>query len=101
MANVRNANTYHIDTEYSTNEELLAPNVIVVGVVVTATAAGGRLILADSQTSEPTKLDLSVATDGTTSFFDLSGCPVLFPNGIRPVTVTNVTATVIFRDSRS
>lgn len=99
MANVRNANSYYIDTQYSASEELAVKNIVVTCVVVTATAASGRIVLADSDTAT-TKLDLRVVTSGASQVFDFSESPIVFPNGIRPVTLTNAVATVIGRESR-
>lgn len=98
MANVRSANSYYIDTQYATNEELAVKNLIVVGVFVRATSAGGRVVLTDSGTN---KLDLQVDTANRTEFFPMADTPVLFTTSIRPTTLSNAIVTVIFRETRA
>lgn len=68
-------------------------------VIVTATAASGRVVLADS--SVATKFDLRCATSGETSVFDFSLCPIPFSTSIRPVTLTNAVVTCIIEESRA
>jgi hypothetical protein len=100
MANVRSANTFYIDTQYSVAaDELAVKNIRVLGVTVTATAASAIIVLADSSTAT-NKLDLRVATSGDSAHFDFSDSPVVFPNGIRPKTLTNALVTVIVEESR-
>lgn len=101
MANTRSANTYYVDTQYATNEELAVTNIAVLGVTVSATAASAQVVLADASSGSPKKLDLRVATSGESKHFDFSESPILFPNGIRPLTLTNAVATVIIREIRS
>ena len=96
MANARSANCYYIDTQYSTNEELAVKNVLVLGVLVTVSAAGGNLVLSDGST---VKASFKVATDEETAFFDFGNCPMLFTTSIRPSTLTDAVATVIFKDA--
>jgi len=95
MANVRNTNTYYIDTTGS----LVIANIKVLGVVVTATSANAILNLQDNTTSD-NKLNLRVATSGESKFFDFADSPVLFSTGIKPSTVTNCVATVIIQETR-
>ena len=99
MANTRNGNTYYIDTQYATNEELAVRNLQAAYVIVTATAANAVLVLADS--SVGTKLDLRVATSGETKCFDFSDVPVTFSTSIRPTTLTNALATVVLKEIRT
>jgi len=98
VANTRSGNTYYIDTQYATNEELAVANLTVVGVIVTATGASAVVALTDSGT---VKLNLRVATSGATEFFDFSEAPIVFANSIRPTTLTNAIATVIIRETRA
>jgi hypothetical protein len=101
VANTRNGNSFYVDTEYTgASDELAIKNIRVLGVVVTASASPGTLVLSDAQTSEPTKLDLRVATANSTAFFDFSECPITFPNGIRPTTLTDALATIIIEETR-
>jgi hypothetical protein len=97
VANARSGNTYYIDTQYATNEELTGQNLLVLGVLVTATAASAVLLLADSTVK---KMDLRVATSGASQFFDFSSSPVRFNTSIRPTTLTNAVATIIIKDSQ-
>jgi hypothetical protein len=98
VANTRNANTFYIDTQYSVAADaLVAKQVKLLGVLVTATAAGGKVVLADHG-GPTTKLDLRVATDESAVFFDFSSCPILFPNGIRPTTLTDAIVTCIIQE---
>jgi hypothetical protein len=101
LANTRNGNTWYVDTQHSASSDSLAVKGIrVLGVVVTATAANGRIVLSDEQGTPPTKLDLRVATSGDSKHFDFCESPVAFPNGIRPVTLTNAVVTVIIEEAR-
>lgn len=97
MANVRNANTYYIDTNATT---LTEKNIRVTHVTVTASGGAGRLVLSDISTAAP-KVDLRVETDGHTEVFDFSDNPIVFPNGINPGTVTNCVATCHLQGSAS
>jgi hypothetical protein len=100
MANVRSANTFYIDTQYSTgSDELAIKNIRVLQITITATSANAVLLLADSTTGTK-KLDLRVATSGASQIFDFSDSPVVFPNGIKPTTLTNAVATVVIEESR-
>lgn len=97
MANLRLGNTYYIDTQYSTNEELARKNILVKGVVLTTSAAGGQLVLSDAGLG--VKLSLKAAADEDTVHFDFSSTPVIFSTSIRPTTLSNAVATVIFAES--
>jgi hypothetical protein len=99
MANVRNSNTFYIDTQYSgASDELAVKNLRITHVIVTATAANGRIVLADS--SVATKVDLRVATSGASQVFDFSANPLVFSTSVRPTTLTNAVATCIGFESR-
>lgn len=92
MANLRNGNTYYIDS----TAEILDEKALVVYIIVTATAANGRIVLADlGNGTAQTKLDLRVATSGDSEAFPFDAYPVLFPNGIRVVTLSNAVATLV------
>lgn len=93
MANKRNANTYYIDKVFATNEELVEKNLLVTDIIVAATAANAILELSDSNGDK--KILVDVATNGDSIHLPLR-TPIRFPTGIRPTTVTNCVATVIF-----
>ncbi len=95
MANIRNGNTYYIDTASVT---LDVPMVRVKSITLTATNATNALILGDGDNSYPTKLSL-VGTNGVSLVFDYSLSPIYFANGIRVKTVTACTATVVLEES--
>lgn len=104
MANIRNANTFYVDTvaadtSVSTTGNLVVQNAKVKGVVVTASSANAVIVLKDISTGN-IKLDLRVPTSGETKFFEFRNSAVLFPNGISPSTVTNGVATIILDESR-
>ena len=98
MANLRNSNTYCIDTAYSTNEELAVRNIRVSHIVVTATCANAILVLGDAGLG--TKVKLHVAATNTSQLFDFSDAPLVFSTSIRPTTVTNCVATCVIQESR-
>ena len=99
MANIRNGNTFYIDTQSSgSSDNLEVPGLIVLGVIVTSTSSNPRLILQDTATTPANKIDIKPPTGAETYHLDLSDSPVTFPNGIKPSTVVNVTATVILKE---
>jgi len=101
MANVRNANTFYIDTQHISDPDALdEKNIKANYITLTATAANGRIVLADNNSNEILKLDLRVATSGDTAYFDFSDKPILFPNGIRVKTLSNAVATVVVGESQ-
>lgn len=101
MANVRNSNTFYIDTQYTGSaDELVASNLSVVGIIMRATGANAQVVLVDAQAAQPVKLSLGIATAGETIQLRLAEAPVLFPNGIRPLTLVNAVVTVILKESR-
>lgn len=100
MANVRNANSFYIDTQYAVAADQLAvKGLSVTNILVTATAANGRVVLQDITSTPTNKVDLRVATSGDTQNFEFSSQQLLFPNGIRPSTLTNAVVTVIFQEN--
>lgn len=94
MANVRNGNTYYIDTQYSSSEELAVKGLRVTDIIVTTTGTTASVILQDSSTAN-IKFRADEATSGVTTHFPLKS-PIVFPNGIRPSTLTNCVVTVVF-----
>lgn len=97
MANVLSGNSYFVDTG---STSLSTTPTSVVCLIITGHSGNAELILAnnDSGASYPTKLDVHVAS-GDTKHIDLSSTPMFFPSGIRVVTCTNCTATIIFKAS--
>lgn len=100
MANVRNSNTFYIDTAYSSaNDELPVKGIKVYYIIYTTSNATNQLVLADSVTGI-TKVSIKNATSGTSSIFRFDELPMVFPNGIRPITVTACTATLMVDEVR-
>lgn len=98
--NILNGNTFYIDTAYvTTADDLTRSQLMVAYIMVTATAANGRIVLGDvGANSTQKKLDLRVPTSGATEIFRFSENPALFPNGLRVFTLTNAVATVIIKN---
>lgn len=92
MANIRSGNTVYID---ATGAISIEKNLNVVAVIVTATAASGRIVIQDNASSPQNKMDLRVATSGQSQLFSLVGSEVSFTNGLRIGTLTNAVATII------
>lgn len=92
MANVRNGNTVYVDATGAITDS----GAKVAGVVLTATAANAVLVLQDSSGSPVNKVDLRVATSGSSQFFDFSVTPLWFPNGIEIGTLTNAKAMIVY-----
>lgn len=96
MANVLNGNTWYVDTQYTSEaDDLVRKQALVAYILVTATGANGKLVLADSSSNPAIKFDLRVPVSGTTEIFRFEAKPALFPNGIRALTLTNAVATVV------
>jgi hypothetical protein len=95
MANVASTNTIYID---STGSITSPAQPKVMAVVLTATSANARIVLADDSTSDK-KLDLRVATSGSSQVFDFSQSPIFFANGVSVATLTNAIATLVYTSS--
>lgn len=101
MANVRNGNSFYIDTQSSSSsDDLVIRGIKVHYIILTATAANGRLVLQDTG-NNVNKCDVRVATSGACQVFDFSACPLFFPNGIKPSTLSNAVATLIGSEARA
>ncbi len=99
MANVRNGNTYYIDIASSADSDcLISKNVKVTAIFMTATSAGGILVLKD--TSGAIKGEWRVATSGDCKEFLVGDYSLTFPNGIKAGTVTNCVATLLIEESK-
>lgn len=89
-----NGSTFYIDTAHSTDaDDYIKKNLLVVWVSVTTTAANGRIVLGDTGTNNPTKIDLRVPDANKTVLFHYRTSPMMFPNGIKVLTLTNAVAT--------
>jgi len=102
MANVRNANSFYVDTaagdaDPGTSGNLAGP-FSVTSIIVTADGGVAELNLHDV-TTDAIKINIQVPADATTEHINLIGQPLLFPNGIHPETVSNCKATLIVRES--
>lgn len=103
MANVRNANTYHIDTASSggppaTTNILDVNNVLVVYIMVTSSSTGAVLELANNSSSQQTKIRIEISSANTTERYNFESAPIIFPNGIAIATLTNCEATLVVRN---
>ena len=95
MANVRNGNTYYVDS----TGNLDIKNIKVVCIYLTATAASGRIVLSDSTTGA-LKADVRVPTANDTKVFDCEHANMVFPNGITITTLTNAVVTLFLEESQ-
>ena len=91
MANAKSGNSVYIDSTGS----LETDSTVVVGVILTATAANAVLALTNSA-GTVNKLNLRVPTSGDTVHFDFAQSPIHFPAGIAVGTLTNAIATLIY-----
>lgn len=97
MANLRLGNSIFVDST-GTLTGATEKNSLVAYVIVTATAASAILKLGDpSLTANNLKIDLRVATSGLTQIFDFSATPIVFPNGVSAITVTNCNACIVLK----
>lgn len=90
MANVRNGNTFYVDSTGDLNTTATKASYI----VVTATSANAVVILQDA-VSNSNKIRLAVATSGDSETFDFSLRPLYFPGGIAVSTLTNAVACIV------
>jgi hypothetical protein len=98
LANIRNGNTFYIDTQYSGASDALAiQGVRVPYIQISSSAAVNNAILADLTTGN-IKVNFQNINNtggaGDTRLFDFSSNPILFPNGIKPVVLTNCSLTL-------
>lgn len=93
--NVLNGSTFYIDTQWSSEADEYAKRPVHVSyIIVTATAANGRVQLADVGPNGPIKVDLRVATAGDSKIFHFRDKSMVFPAGIKPVILSNAVVTV-------
>lgn len=95
MANIRLGNTFYIDTQYTgASDELALKDVRIAYVIVTPTAANGRVVLSDGGLG--IKADLRRATANESNYpFDFSNEPIRFSTSIRPTTLANAVVTCV------
>lgn len=104
MANVRNGNTFYIDTVFaSVNDgtELLIKNIRVTGLMFTTAGTGGKgIVLADAVTGMK-KLAVYNVNANDTKDISLWESDIVFPNGIRVLTLdTGCVCTCLVTESR-
>lgn len=100
MANTLNGNSFYVDTAFNTSaEDLVRSQALVAYVIVTATGANGRIVLGDvGANSSQTKIDLRVEVSGHSEIFRFAENPVLFPNGVRVLSLSNAVASIIIKN---
>lgn len=100
MANVLNGNTWYVDTVHSTDaDDVVRKQALVAYIIVTATGANGRIVLGDSANNPANKLDLRVPVSGTSQIFRFGERPLMFPNGIRCLLISNAVATIVIQNA--
>jgi len=105
MANVRNANTFFIDTQAGSSaatdsSNLVEKNIRVTHILAASTGANAVVVLKDVTTND-TKIDFRISGSGDRGIGDFADNPIVFPNGISPTTITNITITCVVRGSNS
>lgn len=104
MANVRNANTFFIDTVTdglgagSTATDLPIRNIKVLRITVTPDGGSARIVLKDFTTTDP-KIDIAVPSTESSQHYDF-GEGIVFPTGIKPDTVTTCKVTCLIQETR-
>lgn len=95
MANIQNGSTFYVDTAHSTDaDDLAKKNTLVSYIIVTSTAANGRIVLGDVGSNAGSKADLRVPEAGKSVMFHFRVSPMNFPNGIKVLTLVNAVATI-------
>lgn len=98
MANIQNGNTFYIDTQSAADsDDLQKQPAIVTQIIITATGANGRVVLADLGNNPAKKLDLRVVVSGETQHYFFDTSPVVFPSGIKALILTNAIVTVVLK----
>jgi hypothetical protein len=103
VANVRNSNSFFIDTaaadaQPATTGNLALPNLKVSYITLSASSATAELTLRDVSTGV-VKLNVEFGSNQDVLTLDYSRKPIVFTNGISPSTVSDVVATIIFEES--
>lgn len=98
MANVTNGNTFFIDTASgSGGAQIEEQNILVTHIVITCNGSAAQLVLRDNSASPIVKVDLRHPASVGSQAYYFDENPILFPNGIDPSTVTNLTAFVVYK----
>jgi len=100
MANIRNNNTYYVDSTgtLATNVK----NAKIVYILFTTAAAGDELTLRDTDGSGALKLTIKHQTADNTHLFDFSANPLVFPNAIHVDTITaGAVATLVLKSGEA
>lgn len=101
MANVRSGNTFYIDTQHSVAADgITQAGLKLRKILVTATAAPGRIVLQDITTGI-TKFDLRVSAANTTQEFIFDDMSITFPTGLKASTLSQAVATLIIDEMRT
>jgi hypothetical protein len=92
MANTRSGNIWYVDTARASSADDLLGNVVVLGMLVTSSAASGQIVLMDAVTGA-IKANVRIAAEngnssGDSKFLDFSQFPLSFTNGIK-VSISN------------
>lgn len=98
--NTLNGNSFYIDTAFvSSSDDLVRSQVLVAYILVTSTAANGIITLGDVGASSTfKKLEIRIPEAGKTELLRFAENPILFPSGIRVLSLTNTVATVIIKN---
>lgn len=97
-----NGSTFYIDSAHTTDaDDYAKKNALVAWISVTSTAADGRIVLGDVGTNAPTKIDLRVPDANRSVLFHLRESPMMFPNGIKVLSIANAVATVGLKQTGS
>ena len=90
---------------YATAADRLAGRLLIVGVVMTSTAANAVMNIFDDNTGAPavanTVLQARIAAADETRFFDLSLIPIRIEDALNIGTLTNAAVTVIIKEMGS
>lgn len=94
MANVRNANTWYVDTA---SDSLAVSNIRITSIILTGGGSTSTLFLGDavSDASYPAKMSIMAAAN-TTVQIRLEDTPMVFPNGIYIKTLTSGATATLF-----
>lgn len=100
--NQLNGTSFYIDTAHSTDDDdYIKKNALVAWIVVTTTGVNGRVVLGDVGSNGPSKLDLRVPEANKSQLFPFRDNPLVFPNGIKVLTLTNAIVTVNLKQTGS
>lgn len=97
MANVRNANTFYVDTQYvNPGDELSGNNIMVHHIVACGDGGTGSFTLLDYVSGQK-KFHAHIPANSTVQF-SFEEVPILFPTGIKPSVITNCILTLVVKE---